>query len=198
MKGEARVLRLLRLPRDCSSFSMTCLVMGGNLLMLYLGWEGVGLCSYLADRLLLPASRRRRRGQEGVPGQPHRRLRVSPSASCSAFTPSIPSPTSTPAVTACWTWHRKSVVHNAGNSPGGGSGATARSKSPPCSTFRSCSCWARSANRHSFPLYVWLPDAMEGPYAGFSPDSRRDDGHRRHLHARPLRPPYSSPTKSAI
>jgi NADH-quinone oxidoreductase subunit L len=28
-------------------FSMACLVMGGNLVMLYLGWEGVGLCSYL-------------------------------------------------------------------------------------------------------------------------------------------------------
>ena len=28
-------------------FSMTCLVMGNNLVMLYLGWEGVGLCSYL-------------------------------------------------------------------------------------------------------------------------------------------------------
>jgi NADH-quinone oxidoreductase subunit L len=27
--------------------SMSCLVMGDNLLMLYLGWEGVGLCSYL-------------------------------------------------------------------------------------------------------------------------------------------------------
>ncbi len=28
-------------------FSMSCLVMGDNMLMLYLGWEGVGLCSYL-------------------------------------------------------------------------------------------------------------------------------------------------------
>ncbi len=28
-------------------FSMSCLVMGSNLVMLYLGWEGVGLCSYL-------------------------------------------------------------------------------------------------------------------------------------------------------
>ncbi len=27
--------------------SMSCLVMGDNLLLLYLGWEGVGLCSYL-------------------------------------------------------------------------------------------------------------------------------------------------------
>ncbi|MBS0190201.1 MAG: NADH-quinone oxidoreductase subunit L [Phycisphaerales bacterium] len=28
-------------------FSMSCLVMGDNMLMLFLGWEGVGLCSYL-------------------------------------------------------------------------------------------------------------------------------------------------------
>ena len=28
-------------------FAMSCLVMGDNLLLLYLGWEGVGLCSYL-------------------------------------------------------------------------------------------------------------------------------------------------------
>ncbi len=28
-------------------FSMACLVMGDNLLMVFLGWEGVGLCSYL-------------------------------------------------------------------------------------------------------------------------------------------------------
>ncbi len=28
-------------------FSMACLVMGSNMILLYLGWEGVGLCSYL-------------------------------------------------------------------------------------------------------------------------------------------------------
>ena len=28
-------------------FSMACLVMGDNMILLYLGWEGVGLCSYL-------------------------------------------------------------------------------------------------------------------------------------------------------
>ena len=28
-------------------FSMLCLVLGGNLIVLFLGWEGVGLCSYL-------------------------------------------------------------------------------------------------------------------------------------------------------
>jgi NADH-quinone oxidoreductase subunit L len=28
-------------------FAMTCLVMGNNLILMFLGWEGVGLCSYL-------------------------------------------------------------------------------------------------------------------------------------------------------
>ena len=28
-------------------FSMLCLILGSNLLVLFLGWEGVGLCSYL-------------------------------------------------------------------------------------------------------------------------------------------------------
>ena len=37
------------------------------------------------------------------------------------------------------------------------------------------------------PLYVWLPDAMEGPDAGLRPDPRRDDGDRGRLHARPQR-----------
>ena len=31
----------------CLSFSCCCLVMGDNLLLLFVGWEGVGLCSYL-------------------------------------------------------------------------------------------------------------------------------------------------------
>jgi NADH-quinone oxidoreductase subunit L len=37
------------------------------------------------------------------------------------------------------------------------------------------------------PLYVWLPDAMEGPDAGVGADPRRDHGHRRRLHDRPQR-----------
>ena len=32
---------------DLFVLAMTCLVMGDNLLLLFLGWEGVGLCSYL-------------------------------------------------------------------------------------------------------------------------------------------------------
>jgi len=46
MKGETGYWRFFAYL-GLFIFSMTCLVMGENLIMLYLGWEGVGLCSYL-------------------------------------------------------------------------------------------------------------------------------------------------------
>ncbi len=46
MKGESGYWRFFAYL-GLFIFSMTCLVMGENLIMLYLGWEGVGLCSYL-------------------------------------------------------------------------------------------------------------------------------------------------------
>jgi NADH-quinone oxidoreductase subunit L len=46
MKGEDGYFRFFAYM-GLFVFMMTCLVMGNNLLMLYLGWEGVGLCSYL-------------------------------------------------------------------------------------------------------------------------------------------------------
>ena len=46
MKGEPGYFRFFAYL-GLFIFAMTCLVMGENLVMLYLGWEGVGLCSYL-------------------------------------------------------------------------------------------------------------------------------------------------------
>jgi NADH-quinone oxidoreductase subunit L len=46
MKGESGYFRFFAYL-GLFIFSMTCLVMGSNFIMLYLGWEGVGLCSYL-------------------------------------------------------------------------------------------------------------------------------------------------------
>ena len=59
-------------------FMMTILVMGKNLIMLYLGWEGVGLCSYLLIGYYYDRPAAPRGGEEGVPRQPRRRLRVRP------------------------------------------------------------------------------------------------------------------------
>jgi len=46
MKGESGYFRFFAYL-GLFIFSMTCLVIGSNFIMLYLGWEGVGLCSYL-------------------------------------------------------------------------------------------------------------------------------------------------------
>jgi NADH-quinone oxidoreductase subunit L len=46
MKGEEGYFRFFAYL-GLFIFMMTCLVMGSNLIMLYLGWEGVGLSSYL-------------------------------------------------------------------------------------------------------------------------------------------------------
>src|SRR5690242_18127212 len=46
MKGESGYFRFFAYL-GLFIFMMTCLVMGNNLIMLYLGWEGVGLSSYL-------------------------------------------------------------------------------------------------------------------------------------------------------
>ena len=44
-------------------FSMLTLVLANNLLLLFVGWEGVGLCSYLLIGFTSCASRRRTRGR---------------------------------------------------------------------------------------------------------------------------------------
>src|SRR5208283_3870889 len=46
MKGEAGYWRFFAYM-GLFIFAMTCLVMANNFILLYLGWEGVGLCSYL-------------------------------------------------------------------------------------------------------------------------------------------------------
>ncbi len=54
-------------------FSMLMLVLANNLLLLFVGWEGVGTVQLPADRLLLSAQIGVGRGEESVHRQPHRR-----------------------------------------------------------------------------------------------------------------------------
>ena len=51
---------------------MLTLVLGGNYLVMFIGWEGVGLCSYLLIGFYYTKDFLRGRGEEGVPDEPDR------------------------------------------------------------------------------------------------------------------------------
>ena len=55
-------------------FFMLMLVLGNNFLVMFVGWEGVGLCSYLLIGYWYEKKSAGDAGQEGVHHQPHRRL----------------------------------------------------------------------------------------------------------------------------
>ena len=57
-------------------FFMLTLVLAKNYLMMFIGWEGVGLASYLLIGFWFTKDSAAVRGQEGVYRQPHRRLRI--------------------------------------------------------------------------------------------------------------------------
>ena len=60
--------------------AMMILVSGDNYLMLFVGWEGVGLCSYLLIGFWFEKGKdgigNALAGQEGLHRQPHRRFRL--------------------------------------------------------------------------------------------------------------------------
>ena len=57
-------------------FSMTGIVLADNLAMMFIFWELVGVSSYLLIGHWYQKEHRRRRCEESVPDEPHRRLRL--------------------------------------------------------------------------------------------------------------------------
>ena len=71
-EGYARYFSYLNL----FLFFMTVLVLAGNALLMFVGWEGVGLASYLLIGFYFQKEIGGGCGQEGLHRQPHRRLRL--------------------------------------------------------------------------------------------------------------------------
>ena len=119
-------------------FSMLMLVLGSNMLITFLGWEGVGACSYFLISFWFSQGGQRHGRQEGLRHQPHRRLGLHdgdvPDFStlgsldytrCSSGRPIVAAVTATAIALLLFV------------------GAVGKSA--------------------QLPLFVWLPDAMAGP-----------------------------------
>ena len=150
---------------------MLVLILGDNLPLLFVGWEGVGLCSYLLIGFWYESAAERGGGQEGVHRQPHRRLRpalrdVPPRPLHAARSTGTGSPTARPA----WCTRASRGACTCGRSAAGSTRAscTSCSRTQPFTVSAATAvglalllgCTGKSAQ---IPLYVWLPDAMAGP-----------------------------------
>ncbi len=150
MKGEAGYWRFFAYL-GLFIFSMTCLVMGENLVMLYLGWEGVGLCSYLLIGYYFekPAAREAAKKAFIVNRIGDVGFAVGIFLLFSAF----------------------GTVSYFGNGPGTGTGLLEKVAFGGLTAYQSSVLWwapfllmlGAFGKSAQFPLYVWLPDAMEGP-----------------------------------
>jgi NADH-quinone oxidoreductase subunit L len=123
-------------------FSMTGLVLSNNYILTYAFWEGVGVCSYL------------------LVGYWHTR----PAAAAAAMKAFLVNRLGDFgfAIAIFWMW---AIVPNHDLSYGNVlSAATLASLKPwEISGIACLLFWAATAKSAQIPLYVWLPDAMEGP-----------------------------------
>lgn len=131
-------------------FMMTILVMGNNLIMLYLGWEGVGLCSYLLIGYYYEKPSAREAAKKAF---------LVNRVGDFGFGLGI--------MLSFWAF---GTVSYFGNGAGTHTGLLELAMNPVTSYqvealkaipfLLMIGAFGKSAQ---FPLYVWLPDAMEGP-----------------------------------
>ncbi|HMO25551.1 MAG TPA: NADH-quinone oxidoreductase subunit L, partial [Tepidisphaeraceae bacterium] len=136
-------------------FSMTCLVMGDNLIMLYLGWEGVGLCSY------------------ALIGYYYDKPAAREAAKKAFLVNRIGDFGFALGIMACW--YAFGTVSYYGEGVGTGTGlleivANGYANGSLTGVQQTFLDWipfllmlGAFGKSAQFPLYVWLPDAMEGP-----------------------------------
>ncbi|MDB5293327.1 MAG: nuoL, partial [Phycisphaerales bacterium] len=150
MKGESGYFRFFAYL-GLFIFMMTILVMGNNLVMLYLGWEGVGLCSYLLIGYYYekPAAREAAKKAFLVNRVGDFGFGIGIMLCYLAF----------------------GTVSYFGNAVGSHTGLLELATSDHLTGFQQtalywipfCLMLGAFGKSAQFPLYVWLPDAMEGP-----------------------------------
>ena len=146
---------------------MLVLVLGSNFLVMFVGWEGVGLCSYLLIGFWFTKRNRNRRGQEGVCREPHRRL-------C------LPSRDAAPL---------RAVRHPRLSGAGiDGDGVAAGNGHLWCAVDCDAAALHRRHGQVCADSAVCVVAGCDGrSHAGLGADSRGDDGHGRCVHDRPQR-----------
>ncbi len=150
MKGEAGYFRFFAYL-GLFIFAMTCLVMGENLIMLYLGWEGVGLCSYLLIGYYYDKPSAREAAKKAF---------LVNRVGDFGFAIGI--------MLAYWAF---GTVSYFGQGVGTGTGLLEMAAQSNLSATQQlamqwipfCLMIGAFGKSAQFPLYVWLPDAMEGP-----------------------------------
>ncbi len=146
MKGEDGYFRFFAYV-GLFIFAMTCLVMGENLVMLYLGWEGVGLCSYLLIGYYYDKPSAREAAKKA--------FIVNRVGDCGF------------ALGIMLCWFAFGTISYFGDGVGTGTGLLEKAAANPdhwamqwIPFLLMIGAFGKSAQ---FPLHVWLPDAMEGP-----------------------------------
>jgi NADH-quinone oxidoreductase subunit L len=139
--------------------AMLILVLAQNFLVLFLGWEGVGLCSYLLigywfNRRMLVVNLLGRL----VPGEPDDRFEVwAPPAAKKAFLANRVGDVGFLLATFVIFAHFRSLDFD---QVFGRAGSLAGATATAIALLLFLACTGKSAQ---IPLYVWLPDAMAGP-----------------------------------
>jgi NADH-quinone oxidoreductase subunit L len=122
-------------------FFMTTLVLAGNALVMFIGWEGVGLASYLLIGFWFSKASAAR-----------------PAKKLSSLTASATSASSS-ACFCCWPTSAHSPSPrsqpNSASHPGWTGGVV--------TVIALCLLLGATGKSAQLPLYIWLPDAMEGP-----------------------------------
>ena len=148
-------------------FFMLVLVLGASYPVLFIGWEGVGLCSYLLIGFWFSEKANADAGKKAF---------IVNRIGDFGFL-----------IAMFLLFANLGTLDFAGVQA---AGRPARRSAAPLVTticlFLFLGCAGKSAQ---IPLYVWLPDAMAGPTPGVGADPRGDDGDGRRLPHRPQRLP---------